>query len=1430
MMALFSTRFRRGLALAAALILLPAASRAQVIVNEILAANGGTTAPLAEIPDYFPEYIELYNSGTADIDLGAEGWTITDNPILTNKYQFPQGTILYADSFLLLFCDNETNFPGIHVGFSLDGKTGETITLYRRSGANHVRAAQTKFGIQLSGYSVGRVPGANSSSEFSLNFPTPCGGTVPCLANAKAPFLSAPFTSNTFSLKINEWLATNSAGHKKDWLELYNPDPTNIIALDNLVIWDKDVNIWAPVVDDEERTGPTPLKPLSYLGPLGYVQIFCSGDAIEDANNLNFGISSTRAPVNGILETLTLYNPDRTKLTSIDAVNSTLFHAQNISEGRVPDGSSRIGIFPNPTPGEANFGPIPEIIINEVLSHTDLPLEDAVEFYNPTTNAVNMGYWWMSNRRNTPKMYQFPNPTIVPPLGYYVIYEKDFNNTNLLGPRAFTFNSAHGDECYIFKADASGELLGYRKGVQFGAAPNGYSFGRYVTSDTNAEFVLMSDLSLGTGVRAGMPENLISLFRQGTGAPNPPVRMSPVVINEIHFHPVGKLGITDTNDNSEDEFIELRNTASTNVALYYQAQVNLGENSDSLTNRWKIRGNVDYEFPKTSLPTIPAGGYILVVNFDPFAVTNQEFTASWRARMGIDPGTALYGPYKGKLSNREGNVELYRPDTPQVRPHPDAGFTPQILVDRVHYEDRAPWPSNSVDGTVWADGGGGSLQRRFSYEFPNDPTNWFVAQPTPGRYNSRNHLELPYFVVSPRDFIDVPPRTNLLLSVVVRGSETPGSGQISLQWYRNGVPIQNATGPNHPINNVGVANIGQYYVVARNQAGSSTSRVATISIACPYLLSRVGTAFGQFGGDGSVTVTSPEGCPWEVTGIPAWVTVTSETSFDGTGTFAFTVGPHSGTAVRSAILMVAGQSFKISQSPPDSTPPRVAFVAPSSGARVTTPVTTIRGTASDNFDIQRVEVQTGSNPYIPAAGTRAWTNVTTLQPGTNWIRVRSIDLSGNISATNTRSIIYVVTSPVNLATNNFGWGTVSGATNQQRLELARGYTLTAVARPGFVFSNWTGDIPTTYTPKLQFMMEPNMSIAANFVPNPFIPIKGTYYGNFSAWEATYHTNSGSFKLTVTDRGTYSASFSVGGKKYSTSGQFDLLGKATNVVNRTGLAPLTVGWSLSLSTGPFNHGLVDGSVGATDWAAPAALYGALAVYNATTNKAPYAGKYTLILEGLPEDPGYPQGDGYGTVTINTAGTIKFAGVLADGVKVTQSVPISRYGTWYHHAVLYGGRGSTLSSIGFQSDEFKDVEGFLDWVRPSGPSPKYYTNGFIYPRAHLLGSKYVAPVGTASRILNLTEAQLVLSGGNLPVSPSINNVVLGLGSKVTNASPNTLTCTFTPTTGLFSGSYKEAGTTLSIPFRGAVLQHPFLNRASGYFLGTTESGRVSFEARP
>jgi hypothetical protein len=54
---------------------------------------------------------------------------------------------------------------------------------------------------------------------------------------------------------------------------------------------------------------------------------------------------------------------------------------------------------------------------------------------------------------------------------------------------------------------------------------------------------------------------------------------------------------------------------------------------------------------------------------------------------------------------------------------------PYIVVDRVVYDDAAPWPA-SPDGT------GHSLKKTTASLYGNDPVNWFGGAPTPGAANS----------------------------------------------------------------------------------------------------------------------------------------------------------------------------------------------------------------------------------------------------------------------------------------------------------------------------------------------------------------------------------------------------------------------------------------------------------------------------------------------------------------------------------------------------------------------------------------------------------------------------------------------------------------------------------------------------------------------
>src|SRR6185503_19109770 len=108
------------------------------------------------------------------------------------------------------------------------------------------------------------------------------------------------------------------------------------------------------------------------------------------------------------------------------------------------------------------------IVINEVLSRTDLPPPtDSIELFNPTGTNVHMGGWFLSDDFNTPKKFRIPDGTTIPPGGFLVFTEGDFN----AGGAGFALSS-DGDEVWLFSADGSMNLTGYAHGFSFGAAEN----------------------------------------------------------------------------------------------------------------------------------------------------------------------------------------------------------------------------------------------------------------------------------------------------------------------------------------------------------------------------------------------------------------------------------------------------------------------------------------------------------------------------------------------------------------------------------------------------------------------------------------------------------------------------------------------------------------------------------------------------------------------------------------------------------------------------------------------------------------------------------------------------------------------------------------------------------------------------------------------
>lgn len=338
-------------------------------------------------------------------------------------------------------------------------------------------------------------------------------------------------------------------------------------------------------------------------------------------------------------------------------------------------------------PGAADPAPInlPAILINEALTHTDPPLLDTIELYNPTADPVDLAGWFLTDDPHQPRKYRLPAGSLIAPGGYLTFTATQFGGS----PTGFSFDST-GDSVYLFSGDANTNLTGYAHGFAFGAAPNPVAFGRYVNSQSREFFILQSANTLGL--------------------PNAYPRVGPVVVSEIMYHPPDFFGGVDDDLN---EFIELQNITPTNVPLY---DVNHPENT------WRLRDAVDFDFPPGIV--LAPGQLALVVGFDPNLY--GALKASLIAKYTIPTNTLILGPWGGKLDNRGDTVELERPDNPNISAF--ATVVPYYVVEKIAYADTTPWPAS-------ADGGGASLQRIEPRLFANDPLNWQATAPTAGQLN-----------------------------------------------------------------------------------------------------------------------------------------------------------------------------------------------------------------------------------------------------------------------------------------------------------------------------------------------------------------------------------------------------------------------------------------------------------------------------------------------------------------------------------------------------------------------------------------------------------------------------------------------------------------------------------------------------------------------
>jgi len=210
------------------------------------------------------------------------------------------------------------------------------------------------------------------------------------------------------------------------------------------------------------------------------------------------------------------------------------------------------------TPGGGDTGLASgSVVINEVMAHTDGEWGDWIELHNTTDAPIDIGGWFLSDQktdadgRNMLTKYRIAEGTEIGAGAYRVFTEVEHFGPGSDDPgrqTAFAL-SEHGDDVYL--SSGSGTVVGgYREHVDFGASPNGVSFGLWFDGFGGSDFTLLSAAS--------------------RGGPNGAPLVGDLILNEVMYHPAdptaSEIAGGFTNDGSF-EFIELHNRSAGPVDL-----------------------------------------------------------------------------------------------------------------------------------------------------------------------------------------------------------------------------------------------------------------------------------------------------------------------------------------------------------------------------------------------------------------------------------------------------------------------------------------------------------------------------------------------------------------------------------------------------------------------------------------------------------------------------------------------------------------------------------------------------------------------------------------------------------------------------------------------------------------------------------------------
>lgn len=431
-----------------------------VVINEVVTSNKySLTASDGSAPDW----VELYNGTGASVNLS--GWGLTDEETDQYKFKFPNVTIKSGE-YLLVYCsgDEQTdNEDGIlRTGFKLSSK-GEFLALTDARG-NTVQAMN--LDSMPSDISYGR---ADDGSYLYFGLPTP-GAKNEGITNTTPEFDQAVAES---PVKINEYIINNDYsivdgdGERSSWVEIINTGSEAV-----------DITGFG-LSDDETDTKKWAFPEMS-LQPGEIRLVFLSGKDKTDPNgelHANFKLSKNDQKL--------ILSQEMGRTIDVSVIDPKLGTA---SCGRAEGDYSNWVYFAEPTPGAANTTKsfteiaqasetyLPAVYLSETKSNKVARSDDPdwIELANSGSEAVNLSGYGLSDSKDEPFRFKFPESAVLQPGGYLVVYCGNLPTEQQTGLVASDISlNADGEDVYLTKPDGS-ILDTINTGVEY----NGITSGR----------------------------------------------------------------------------------------------------------------------------------------------------------------------------------------------------------------------------------------------------------------------------------------------------------------------------------------------------------------------------------------------------------------------------------------------------------------------------------------------------------------------------------------------------------------------------------------------------------------------------------------------------------------------------------------------------------------------------------------------------------------------------------------------------------------------------------------------------------------------------------------------------------------------------------------------------------------------------------------